>query len=114
MTARTPPDDTKSADDAPRDEILQRRPELRGKSLEAMRRILRREARLSLGPEDRSNRTKRAFQDRQCPTLSARVVVDDSSSVQWMAALAAGSFLARRSRLSHSCTFNSETAKARR
>jgi len=31
-------------DEAARDEILQRRPELKGKSLEAMRRILRREA----------------------------------------------------------------------
>jgi hypothetical protein len=49
--ARTPADNTKSADDAARDEILQRRPELRGKSLEAMRRILRREARLSLRPK---------------------------------------------------------------
>jgi hypothetical protein len=45
MGARTFPNETKSADDAARAEILQRRPELRGKSLEAMRRILRREAR---------------------------------------------------------------------
>jgi len=44
--ARTPIDQAKAA--AERDEILNRRPELRGKSLEAMRRILRREARLSL------------------------------------------------------------------
>jgi hypothetical protein len=48
--ARTPPDDTKSADDAARVEILQQRPELKGKSLEAMRRILRREARMALRP----------------------------------------------------------------
>jgi hypothetical protein len=45
MAARTFPNETKSADDAARGEILQRCPELRGKSLEAMRRILRREAR---------------------------------------------------------------------
>jgi hypothetical protein len=37
-------------DEAARDELLQRRPELKGKSLEVMRRILRREARLSLRP----------------------------------------------------------------
>src|SRR5262245_2953850 len=46
--ART--DETKTSDDAARDEIVQRRPELKGKSLEAMRRILRREKRLSLRP----------------------------------------------------------------
>jgi hypothetical protein len=46
--ART--DETKIPDDAARDEIVQRRPELKGKSLEAMRRILRREKRLSLWP----------------------------------------------------------------
>jgi len=46
--ART--DETKTPDDAARDEIVQRRPELKGKSLEAMRRILRREKRLSLRP----------------------------------------------------------------
>jgi hypothetical protein len=45
--ARTPPKDTKLADDAARDEILQRPPELKGKILEAMRRMLRREERLS-------------------------------------------------------------------
>jgi hypothetical protein len=32
-------------------EILQRRPDLKGKSLEAIRRILRREARLSVRPK---------------------------------------------------------------
>jgi hypothetical protein len=42
---------TLNRQNAARDEILQRRPELRGKSLEAMRRILRREARLSLRPK---------------------------------------------------------------
>ena len=31
-------------------EILERRPDLKGKSMEAVRRVLRREARLSLGP----------------------------------------------------------------
>jgi hypothetical protein len=40
----TTPDQTKSTDAAARDEILQCRPDLKGKSLEAMRRILRREA----------------------------------------------------------------------
>ncbi len=39
-----------STGSAARDEILRRRPDLKGKSLEAMRRILRREARLSLRP----------------------------------------------------------------
>jgi hypothetical protein len=49
---RPPPGETESAANAAaaRDEILQRRSELKGKSLEAMRRILRREARLSLKP----------------------------------------------------------------
>jgi Spy/CpxP family protein refolding chaperone len=42
-------DETKALRDA-REKLAQRRPELRGKSLEAMRRILRREARLSLRP----------------------------------------------------------------
>ena len=32
-------------------EILERRPDLKGKSIEAVRRILRREARLSLRPQ---------------------------------------------------------------
>jgi hypothetical protein len=51
MATTTPPDETKlSRANVARDEILQRRPELKGKSLEAMRRILRREARLSLRP----------------------------------------------------------------
>lgn len=51
MNGRNAPDETKSrANAAARDEILQCRPELKGKSLEAMRRILRREARLSLRP----------------------------------------------------------------
>jgi hypothetical protein len=43
-------DETKTLDDAAREEIVRRRPELKGKSLEVMRRILRREARLSLRP----------------------------------------------------------------
>jgi hypothetical protein len=50
MATRTAPDETKSRANVARDEILRRRPELKGKSLEAMRRILRREARLSLRP----------------------------------------------------------------
>ena len=33
-------------------EILERRPDLKGKSIEAVRRILRREARLSLSPKE--------------------------------------------------------------
>ena len=49
MASRTPPGEV-AANEAARDEILQHRPELKGKSLEAMRRILRREARLSLRP----------------------------------------------------------------
>ena len=40
----------KSADAAARDDILWRHPELKGKSLEAVQRALRREARLSLRP----------------------------------------------------------------
>jgi hypothetical protein len=40
----------KQLDDAAREEIVKRRPELKGKSLEAMRRILRRKKRLSLRP----------------------------------------------------------------
>jgi hypothetical protein len=48
--ARTPQKPKLLADDAARDEILQRRPELKGKSAEAIRRILRRETRLSLRP----------------------------------------------------------------
>jgi hypothetical protein len=36
-------------------EILERRPDLQGKSLEAVKRILRREARLSLRPRKTSN-----------------------------------------------------------
>ena len=35
-------------------EILERRPDLKGKSIEAVRRILRREARLSLSPQKTS------------------------------------------------------------
>jgi len=35
-------------------EILERRPDLKGKSVEAVRRILRREARLSLRPQKTS------------------------------------------------------------
>jgi hypothetical protein len=50
MATRTAPDETKSRANVARDEILQRRPELKGKSPEGMRRILRREARLSLRP----------------------------------------------------------------
>jgi hypothetical protein len=41
-------------DIATREEILQRRPDLMGKSLEAMRRILRRERRLALKPKPSS------------------------------------------------------------
>jgi hypothetical protein len=52
VATRTPPDENESAaDTATREQILQRRPELKGKSLEAMQRILRREARLSLRPQ---------------------------------------------------------------
>src|SRR5262249_107929 len=47
--ARTP-EQIKPADAAARDDILQRRPDLKGKSLEAIKRILRREVRLSLRP----------------------------------------------------------------
>src|SRR5262249_54085959 len=47
--ARTP-EQIKWADAAARDEILERRPDLKGKSLEAIKRILRRKARLSLRP----------------------------------------------------------------
>ena len=36
-------------------EILERRPDLKGKSIEAVRRILRREARLSLSPQNFKN-----------------------------------------------------------
>ena len=38
-------------------EILERRPDLKGKSIEAVRRILRREARLSLRPQ-RTSKTR--------------------------------------------------------
>ena len=38
-------------------EILERRPDLNGKSVEAVRRILRREARLSLRPQ-RTSKTR--------------------------------------------------------
>jgi hypothetical protein len=38
-------------------EILERRPDLKGKSIEAVRRLLRREARLSLRPE-RTSKTR--------------------------------------------------------
>ena len=71
--ARTPPDDTKSADDVARDEILQQRPELKGKSLEAMRRILRREARLSLRPKRPVKSVSAPSSDRQYSTLPAQV-----------------------------------------
>jgi hypothetical protein len=56
--ARPPSNETKSAvdDTAAREEILQRRPELKGRSLEAMRRILRREARLLLRPRRSKSR----------------------------------------------------------
>ena len=39
-------------------EILERRPDLTGKSIEAVRRVLRREARLSLRPR-RTSRTRK-------------------------------------------------------
>ena len=39
-------------------EILERRPDLKGKSLEAVRRVLRREARLSLRPRRTPKDTK--------------------------------------------------------
>jgi hypothetical protein len=39
-------------------EILERRPDLKGKSIEAVRRILRREARLSLRPQ-RTSKTRK-------------------------------------------------------
>ena len=38
-------------------EILERRPDLKGKSIEAVRRLLRREARLSLRPQ-RTSKTR--------------------------------------------------------
>jgi hypothetical protein len=47
MAARTPPDEMKSATPHAT-KSLQRPPELKGKILEAMRRMLRREARLPL------------------------------------------------------------------
>ena len=39
-------------------EILERRPDLKGKSIEAVRRVLRREARLSLRPR-RTSKTRK-------------------------------------------------------
>ena len=39
-------------------EILERRPDLKGKSIEAVRRVLRREARLSLRPR-RASKTRK-------------------------------------------------------
>jgi hypothetical protein len=39
-------------------EILERRPDLKGKSIEAVRRVLRREARLSLRPRRTPKNTK--------------------------------------------------------
>ena len=49
MATKIPPGEM-AANATARDEIFRRRPDLKGKSLEAMRRILRRETRLTLKP----------------------------------------------------------------
>ena len=49
-----------------------------------------RRASRSSDPKDRSNRTKRAFPDRQCPTLPARVAACKTTEMKkgWQAATA--------------------------
>jgi hypothetical protein len=65
---RAASNETKSTDKAARDEILRERPDLRGKSLEAMRRILRREARLSLSKVLQSSLAGRRSGQAEAPS----------------------------------------------